>query len=169
MQAMLPRTFTQTPCAKKRYYAKVAGSRFCHDDGTETYFLHGFADISILEHQKELDVIIGKNPNIYLPGKDQLPEPLPPVPQNALSEAELTAAERALIGVTGKTAQDIGPVTETAGRPSDPNASTVDADLQKAVFGNAGTIKVGPGATKVIQPIAADQIPVTAVAPSVSK
>src|SRR6266850_2528848 len=125
MQAMMPRTFTQTPCEKKRYYARVAGSRFCHDDGTETYFYHGFADISVLEHQKELDIIIGKNPNIYLPSA--LPEPLPAVPQNALSEAELTAAERALAGVTGKTAQDIGPVSDQAGKPSDPNASTVDA------------------------------------------
>jgi len=167
MQAMMPRTFTQTPTEKKRYYARVAGSRFCHDDGTETYFFHGFADIAILEHQKELDMIIGKNPNIYLP--DKLPEALPEVKQNALSEAELTAAERALTAVTGKTAQEIGPVNDQAGRLSDPNASTVDADLQRAVFGNAGTLKVGPGAAKVIQPIAAEQISATAVAPSVSK
>lgn len=165
---MMPRTFTQTPCEKKRYYARVAGSRFCFDDGSEIYFLHGFADVAILEHQKELDAIIGKNPNIYLP--DKLPEALPEVKQNALSEAELTSAERALAGVTGKTAQDIGPVSDQAGKPSDPNASTVDADLQAAVFGKSGTLKVGPGAAKnAIQPISTEQIPVTPAAASVSR
>lgn len=167
MQAMQARTFTQTKCDKKRYYARVSGSRFCHDDGTETYFLHGFADVSVLEHQKELDAIIGKNPNIYLP--DKLPEALPEVKQNALSEAELTAAERALAGVTGNTAQEMGPVGDQAGKLSDANASTVDADLQRAVFGNTGVVKVGPGAKNAIQPIAADQVPADAVAPSVSK
>lgn len=161
------RRFTQTPSEKKRYYARVAGSRFCHDDGSETYFLHGFADISILEHQKELDAIIGKNPNIYLPSA--LPEPLPPVPQNALSEAELAAAERVQTGVKGHVAQEIGTLPATAGMPTDPNASAVDADLQAAVFKSSGIPKVGPGAAQAIQPIAADQIPVAPAATSVSK
>src|SRR5258708_12333615 len=128
MQAMQARTFTQTPTNKKRYYARVAGSRFCHDDGTETYFVHGFADISILEHQKELDMIIGKNPNIYLPEK--LPEPLPSVPQNALSEAELAAAEAALKGVPEKTAQDVGAVDSNAEALTDLIHSTVNPEFQ---------------------------------------
>src|SRR6267143_2914434 len=141
-----PRKFTQTPCETKRYFARVPNSRFVHEDNTETYFLHGFADISILEHQKEIDMILGKNPNIFVPTK--APERLPEVPQNALAEAELAAAEAALRGVPGRTAQEIGTPDPNAGVPTDPNASSVDKDLQAAVFKNAPKV-IGPGAASV--------------------
>src|SRR6266851_840283 len=97
------KVFSQTKTDKKRYYARVAGSRFCHEDGTETYFYHGFADIDILEHQKEIEKILGKNPNIYI--QEKMPEVLPEVPQNALSEAELAAQERQLNALPGRIAQ----------------------------------------------------------------
>jgi hypothetical protein len=160
-----PKVFSQTKTTKKRYYARVNGSRFCHEDGTETYFFHGFADIDIREHQQEIDKIIGKNPNIYLP--NALPEPLPLVPQNALSEVELATAERAQSGVLGKTAQEIGKIDATAGAPTDANASAVDLELQAAVFKNAPRV-VGPGAANVIKPIAVEQVPVSPVASSIS-
>lgn len=160
---MQARTFTQTSAPKKRYYARVAGSRFCHDDGTETYFFHGFADISILEHQKELDMIVGKNPNIYIPEK--LPEALPEVKQNALSEAELAAAEAANRKTPGRTAQEVGEVPANAGLPTDLNTSTVDIELQAAVFKD-GPKPVGPGAIRPIQPAT---MPANAAASSVSK
>lgn len=159
------RTFTQTKAPKKRFFARVAGSRFCHDDGTETYFYHGFADIEILEHQQEIERILGKNPNIYIPS--QLPEKLPDVPQNALAEAELREKENALRNVKGVTAQEAGAVPLNAGSPSDPNASSVDQELQAAVFRNAPKV-VGPGAA-TIKPVAAiPAAPVSAAATSVS-
>lgn len=157
--------FTQTKVAKKRYYARVPGSRFCHEDGTETYFFHGFADINIKEHQDEINLIIDKNPNIYLP--EHLPEKLPEVPQNALSEAELASKESALRGVPNKTAQEVGSVESSAGVPSDPNASTVDQALQAAVFKHAPNV-VGPGASHV-KPLSPMQATVIAAAPSVSR
>jgi len=161
----VPKKFTQTKCLVKRYYARVPGSRFCHEDGTETYFLHGFADIAIKEHQEEIDMILGKNPNIFLPNK--APEKLPEVPQNALAEAELLAAEAALRGVPGRTAQEVGAPNANAGLPTNPNESTVDKDLQAAVFKNAPQV-VGPGA-KVIKPIPAAQAVIPGAASSVSK
>ncbi len=133
-----PKVFTQTPTAKKRYYSQVAGSRFITEDGTEIQFRYGFADIDILEHQKELDKILGKNPVIYIPEK--LPEKLPEVPQNAKSEAEIAAAEAALRGTIGKVSGDAN-LSATPGVPTDPNASAVDKDLQAAVFGGAEPIK----------------------------
>lgn len=160
------RKFTQTSAPKKRYYARVAGSRFCHDDGTETFFYHGFADVSILEHQQELDMIVGKNPNIYIPEK--LPEALPEVKQNALSEAELVAAENAAKNARGRTAQEVGEVPASAGIPTDLNASTVDRELQAAVFKDSPKA-VGPGAARPITPIQATQVAPSAAAPSVSK
>lgn len=160
----MPKTFTQTKTMKKRYYARVPNSRFCHEDGHETYFLHGFADIEILEHQEEINKILGKNPNIYLPTK--APESLPEVPQNALSEAELSAAEAALRGVPGRIAQEMGKPDANAGVPSDPNASTVDQDLQAAVFKHAPKI-IGPGAGTV-KPIPAIEATAPGAASSVS-
>jgi len=163
MNQMMPKTFTQTKTERKRYYARVPNSRFVHEDNTETYFLHGFADIDILEHQQEIDKILGKNPNIFIPTK--APEKLPEVPQNALAEAELAAAEAALRGTPGRTNQEVGPTDPNAGVLSDPNASAIDKDLQAAVFKNAPKI-IGPGANKV-QPIPAVQA--NAAAMSVSK
>ncbi len=160
-----PKKFTQTKCPVKRYYARVSGSRFCHEDGTETYFLHGFADIGIKEHQEEIDMILGKNPNIFLPTK--APEKLPEVPQNALSEAELAAAEAALRGVPGRTAQEVGAPDTNAGMPTNPNESTVDKELQAAVFKNAPKV-VGPGAN-LVKPIPAAQAVIPGAASSVSK
>lgn len=156
------RRFTQTKTAKKRYFARVANSRFVHEDNTETYFLHGFADVDILEHQQEIDMILGKNPNIFV--SDKLPEKLPEVPQNALSEAELAAQEASLRGLPGRTAQEVGPAQQNAGVPTDPNQSTVDQELQAAVFKNAPKV-IGPGAS-VVKPI--PEVAMTGAATSVS-
>lgn len=158
-----PKRHTQTPCDAKRYYARVPNSRFVHEDGHETYFYHGFADVRIKEHQDELNMIIGKNPNIFLP--DKLPEKLPEVPQNALSEGELIAQEAALRGTKGRTAQEMGAPDPNAGAPTDPNQSTVDKDLQAAVFAAAPRV-IGPGAGTV-KPI--PEVKAVGAATSVSK
>lgn len=120
----------------RRYYSKVAGARYVFRDGTEVVFAHGFADISNSAYQEELNEILGKNPMIYV--EEKLPEPLPKVQQNAVAEADLAAAEAALVGRNVRTAQEVGQVNvAAASKPSDVNASTVDPALKAELLSAA--------------------------------
>lgn len=159
----------------KRYFAKCAGSRFCHTDGTETIFHFGRADIENPWHQKELDDILGKQTNIYIPDV-VAPLPIEPVAMNAVSENELAESERKLVNAR-VAASDVGVTGNTDGRPTDVNQSTIDPNLQKAVMGDAfqgnmvpaGGIS-GPGADRlaqiraaaaantVVQPVSPEQV-----------
>lgn len=119
----------------KRYYSKVTGGRYIFKDGTDVVFAHGFADVISLDHQAELDEILGVNPMIYV--QEKLPEPLPQVPQNAVAAADVAAADAALAGRNTRTAQEVGPVTVGATTPSDVNTSTVDPELKAELLNAA--------------------------------
>jgi len=145
--------------SSKRYYSKVAGSRFCFSDGQDVIFAFGFTDINEKSapgkfqgttqedpnngrlryqvYQEELDAILGRNPLIFV--QDKLPEKVPEVQQNALSEADLRAKDTALARAVGNNLvaqQEIG-VSGGDGQPTDPNASTADIALRNA-FANEG-------------------------------
>ena len=126
------------PTKSKRYFAKVASSRFIFSDGVEVFFHYGRLDIGPETHpdmwqayQKELDAILGKNPMIFV-DNNQI-EKQPEVKQNAKSEAEVAAGDSAL-GGNVKVSQEIGQFTGT-GQPTDPNQSTVDPTLRAAMMG----------------------------------
>lgn len=145
----------------KRYYSKIAGSRFIFGNGQEITFFFGRADIGpdmpggmdIYQHtnpdgkhavnglqcwqvyQQELNAILGKQTNIYLP--EVMPIDAPNVSQNAKSEAEIAAGEAALkAGSAVKTQQEMGAFQGT-GAPTDVNQSTVDPAIRAAMMGNA--------------------------------
>lgn len=143
-----------------RYFSKVAGSKFYFADGHEIQFVHGFYDLKEEElqdpffsnnekhtdngkvrfevYKRELDGLIKTgNPLLYIQGTQ--PEPLPKprdskgrvgVDTNALSEGELATQDAALSGVPNRIAgeRNAGPSR------SDPNASTIDTQLQNIVL-----------------------------------
>jgi len=144
--------------SSKRYYSKIAGSRFCFSDGQDVVFAFGFADVSeksasgkfqgttkddpnngrlrYVVYQEELDAILGRNPLIFV--QEKLPENMPEVKQNAESEAAIREKEAALVRAAGgnvRTQQEINVAGD--GQPTDPNASTADPILRQA-FANDG-------------------------------
>jgi hypothetical protein len=126
----------------KTFYAKIAHSRFVHEDGTETVFHFGKAIVTNPAHIKELEAILppnGNNPNIFLP--DYIP-PAPPKPaQNAVAEGELKVADAALLGkavVSGELNEGVpGDQTGTM-----INESTIDANLVAAMNGISNAAQV---------------------------
>lgn len=131
----------------KRYFCKVAGMRFIFEDGVEGYFHFGRLDVgpetfpdNWKQYQKELNNILGKQTNIFIP--EALPMEAPVVTQNAKSEAEIAAADAAIIkGAKGQVniKEEIG-TAGTSGMPTDVNQSTIDPALQAAMMG-ANVIK----------------------------
>jgi len=119
---------------EKTYFAKVAFSRFVFKDGHDCIFAHGRYVTSNEQEQKELDEILGLNPNIFT--QDTIAtEVVPKVEQNARSEAEIAATDAALnkLGAV-KVSQEVGAVEAGAGLPTDPNASTLDPAIQHEMF-----------------------------------
>jgi hypothetical protein len=143
---------------EKVYFAKIAHSKFIFSDGNTTQFYFGKLVVSpstfpgvynapqsfnqapnpnngrlkYLVYQEELDAICpphGNNPMIFK--QETLPENMPVISQNAVSELELSIANQALNGVTTKVQQEVGQVTN-AGAPSNPDVSTLDPDILKA-------------------------------------
>lgn len=143
-----------TQVAAKRYYAKVKNSRFVFEDGTEVLFINGYADIYKEKHKQELDAILNKNPNIYVP--DTTVEPLPTVQQNAKSAAEIATQDAVLAKAAGanfSVQQEVGPVmvnNETPdigqGPVANVNISSIDPDLQAAMLNSTPKV-IGPGAS----------------------
>jgi hypothetical protein len=155
---------------QKRYFSKVPGAKFIFPDGFEIQFLHGHYDFDSEQHVgtvnipamnaqlhqahgrpkadvyfEELEHLVKSgNPLIYDPehltGVAQvLPPELDPT-KNAHSEASIARVDASLANVKGRVLGELNPAG--TGAPSDVNASTVDANLQKQVFKPA----VGPGA-----------------------
>lgn len=177
----------------KRYYAKIAGSRFVFSDGFEIHFNYGFYDLKESEHMDEyvvhdenqnrfkngrrkfdvykleLDEILGKNPNIYIPEKPPISTAItgnipisgtkgrvydrPANPLNtALSEQELRDGERALAAAGAQINQEVG--VPGTGMATDVNQGSLDQDILAAqVAANATPLgstlppanQVGPG------------------------
>lgn len=162
----------------KRYYSKVAGSKFIMPDGKELFFNHGFHDlkeedyvgvvcsiaqmngnppdrrngVSCFEvYKAELDTLIkAGNPLLYIQGTQ--PEQLPNVgaDANALSEAKAVQGEVAM-RAAGAVAS--GDVNHTPGQltPSDVNASTVDTNLKGMVLKDKPDIRAQAAARTVAQ------------------
>lgn len=154
LSAQVGSALGQTAIKGKRYFAKAAGSRFCFEDGTEIVFYFGRADIESLVHQKELDAILGKQTNIFIP--DVPPASTEEVKMNAVAEVDLAQAERGLAGA--KVSGDLNLSNTPAGVASDVNQSTLDPKLQQEVMGAAIQDKmipaggiVGPGASRLEQ------------------
>lgn len=160
---------------EKRYYSKIPGSVYTFADGHQIQFLHGRFDFKPSEYQdtffvapvnnqashpmngktraeayfSELEYLVNTgNPLIFQQGSnpvESMPEGLNPA-KNALSEAELAAAEQKLkgIGLVTRETGDVnaGPVS------SDVNSSAIDKDLQNVILRTAA---VGPGASKAEQ------------------
>ena len=134
----------------KRYFARVAHSRFVFHDGTDVVFAFGHADISNPVHQAELDAIcppLGNNPNIFTQESIKALETLPQVSQNAKSEVEIATADAALRGSKTKISQETGPVILSG--PSSVDSSTLDPELLHAAT-NANATPIG---SSVIVPV----------------
>lgn len=177
----------------KRFFAKIPGSRFVFSDGEEAVFAHGFCDLNELtvqgeysvpnENQNcihngkprlqvylmELNAILGKNPNIFVPEK--LPEKMelngkipvttksgrvydtPANPgANASTEIEIQQAEAATRAAGTVRVQQQTDVPGS-GMPSPVEQSTVDVDLQAAMLGATKMPPqvIGPGASKAAE------------------
>jgi hypothetical protein len=143
---------------EKTYYARVANSKFIFSDGQEAYFAHGKLVISEKTapgiyrcenknsshwdkngqlkwkvYQSELDEILGRNPNIYVPDDLSL-EDLPKPAQNAKSESEIAAGERQMnnAGNQVRVSQEMGQANNGNGLPSDVAIGSVDMQLVEA-------------------------------------
>lgn len=154
----------------KVYFSRAPHSRFIFSDCTDLIFAFGRAEVGpkthhgtfshptvadhkdngkelYLVYQRELDAILGRQGNIYTQESIAPEDPKPPVP--GATEAEVAEAERKLIGVNGRTEQEVGPITVGAGLPTDPNASSLDLDLQRAMMDkNSGGGQAG-GITQI--------------------
>lgn len=129
------------PSETKRYFAKVASSRFIFSDGVEVFFHYGRLDIGPetypnmwIAYQRELDAILGKNPMIFVTNDQLAADPI--VAQNAKTEAEIAAVDATMGGA--KINQEMGTFSGS-GTPTDPNASTIDPKLRAAMMGNITT------------------------------
>lgn len=150
IRASAPVVASNEPTKSRRYFSKIAGSRFIFSDGVEVYFLFGRLDVGpentnypTMEvmwkaYQKELNAILGKNPMIFVAEVDKT-EKLPEVEQNALTAQELQAREANLAGLPQR-ASGAKDANLGNGLPTDVNQSTVDPRLRAEMFGNTGTI-----------------------------
>lgn len=152
----------------KRYFSKVAGSKFIMPDGKELFFNFGFHDLkeedyvgqicSIAQmngnppdrrnglscfevYKAELDTLIKVgNPLLYIQGTQ--PEQLPNVgaDANALSEAKAVQGEAAMLASGAIPSGDVNH-TPASTSPSDVNASTVDVNLKGLVLKDKPNIR----------------------------
>ena len=143
---------------EKLYFAKIPHSRFIFSDGNSVQFHFGKLLVSPVAfpgiysapqsfnqapnpnngklkykvYQEELDAICppnGNNPMIFK--QETLPENMPEVSQNAVSEVELAVVNQALNSALTRVQQEVGQVIN-AGVPSNPDASTLDPDILRA-------------------------------------
>lgn len=156
----------QKPVNKnKTYYAKLHYSRFIFEDGTELYFQPAGNVIGPGSHpnwkqyQKELDAIIGKNPNIYTIDSKLEPTPItarndPKI--NAKSTMEIALADRNLAGTTQRVRQQTGPIMVNSD-PTSADASSLDMSLINAAKASGSTV-MGNDNGNVVQPLNEEQI-----------
>lgn len=135
----------------KRYFAKVASSRFIFSDGVEVFFHWGRLDVGPDNksyptmkdmwpaYQRELDAILGNNPMIFVNNDQIIADPK--VEQNAKTDGEVANLESSL-GANVKIKQEIG-TTIGSGMPSDVNQSTVDPRIRQAMMGGGAITTEG--------------------------
>lgn len=152
----------------KRYFSRIPGAHFTMPDGYQIFFLHGFYDfdpakfkdekvsIAVMNgnthpahdrdkarvYQEELEHLVNSgNPLIF--DQEHAGVIVQPMPADldpskvAKSEAEISAQDQRLAAVTSRVTGD---TNKGEGQITDPNASTVDAELRNVVFK-----EVGPG------------------------
>lgn len=161
----------------KRYFSKIAGSKFIFPDGREIYFNHGFYDLKEEDfvgqvcninsvngqapdsrhgkplyqvYREELDGLIKVgNPLLYVQGSQ--PEPLPSfeADKSAKTEGEVATAEARMRGLQST---EMGELNKGVVGITDPNASTVDPSLRGLVLAErkpVGTESLSAGAARI--------------------
>jgi hypothetical protein len=160
MNGLTPVEIKRTEAPTKRYFARVAGSRFvCPHCGDNITFFFGKVDITIKECQDQLDYLVKVgNPMIYT--QDIIPKEVlaidkdvEEVKNTGKSEAEVSAAEAAIrnAGLQGVIQQEVGKITADAGLPTSADKSTLDPTLAATFMATKkpGQPVSGSGMTKV--------------------